>query len=373
MKRLVLIGGGHSHLAVLDRFGTRPVSRVEIVIVNPGRFAPYSGMIPGLIAGDYTWRQCHIDLAQLADFARARLIEDRVVGMDAASRRVALAGGSALEYDLASIDVGSEPAADGAEGVGQHAIGVKPIDRFIDAIAKLRDRTREGAVKRVAVVGAGAAGVEVLLSLQYRLCEADKNAAQFILVTDASRVLPSYGRRARAIVERILRTRRVDVVTGRRVATVNRSGLVLDDGRQIVADAVIWATGASAASWFAATGLRLDARGFIAVERTMRSVSHPYVFAAGDCATNIDDPKPKSGVFAVRQGPVLAENLQRSLLGQEMLNFSSSSRSLALFNCGDRYAVAARGCFALQGRWVWHWKDLIDRRFMRRYDARPRR
>lgn len=368
MKRLVLIGGGHSHLAVLDRFGTRPVAGVEIVLVNPGRFAPYSGMIPGLIAGDYTWRQCHIDLALLADFARARLIEDRVVGMDAGIRQVALAGGGALEYDLASVDIGSEPAADGAEGVARHAIRVKPIDRFLDAITKLRDRAREGAAKRIAVVGAGAAGVEVLLSLQHRLCEADRNTLQFVLVTDAPFVLPSHGRRARAIVERILRARRVEVVAGRLVATVNRAGLVLADGLQVPADAVVWATGASAASWLAATGLALDARGFIAVDRTMRSASHPQVFAAGDCATTIDDPRPKSGVFAVRQGPVLAANLQRSLLGQEMLTFSSSSRSLALFNCGDRHAVAAWGCLALQGRWIWHWKDHIDRRFMGRYD-----
>ena len=347
----------------------RPVAGVELVIVNPGRFAPYSGMIPGLIAGDYAWRQCHVDLAQLAEFARARLIEDRAVGMDAALRRVVLSGGRALDYDIASVDIGSEPAVNGAEGVAQHAIGVKPIDRLLDAFAELRERAREGAIQRIAIVGAGAAGVEVLLSLQYRLCEADKNAAHFILVADTARVLPSHGRRARAIVERILLTRRVEIVAGRRVAAVNRSGLVLDDGLQVPADAVIWATGASAASWLAGTGLVLDARGFIAVDRTMRSVSQPQVFAAGDCATDIEDPKPKSGVFAVRQGPVLAENLRRSLLGREMLTFSSSSRSLALLNCGDRHAVAAWGCFALQGRWVWRWKDYIDRRFMRRYEG----
>ena len=143
--------------------------------------------------------------------------------------------------------------------------------------------------------------------------------------------------------------------------------LVLVGGEEVAADAVIWATGAAAPAWLSATGLALDARGFIAVWRTLQSISHPEVFAAGDCATLVDGPNPKSGVFAVRQGPVLAANLRRALAGQALAPFSSSSLALALLNCGDGHAVASWGVIALEGRWAWRWKDWIDRRFMAQY------
>ena len=165
MRRLVLVGGGHSHAAVLKRFGEDPVAGVELVLVNPGRRAAYSGMIPGLIAGDYEWRQCHIDLEKLSGFAGARFLDDRAADIDPDARRVALAGGDALEYALLSIDVGSTSAALAVPGVARHAVSVRPVERLIASLEDLRERSRRGEIARVAVVGAGAAGVELALSL----------------------------------------------------------------------------------------------------------------------------------------------------------------------------------------------------------------
>lgn len=367
MKRLLLIGGGHSHVEVLRDFGERPVPDVEMVLVNPGRYAPYSGMIPGLIAGDYGWLQCHIDLAHLCGHARARHVDDRATGIDPVALRVSLAGGESAQYDLLSIDVGSTPAGADVAGVCDHAVSVKPIEGFLAAVDTLRERARGGSLARVAVVGAGAAGIEVALALQYRLRSEAAALPAFLILTDTPHVLPGHDERARRIVERILGERAVEVVAGTPVAAVTATGLTLADGREEHSDAVIWATGAAAAAWLQATGLALDARGFVAVDRTLRSTSHANVFAAGDCATRVEDPQPKSGVFAVRQGPALAANLRRALAGEPPVPFITSPRALALLNCGNRYAVASRGGVALEGRWVWHWKDLIDRRFMARY------
>jgi len=367
VRRLVLVGGGHSHAAVLKRFGEDPVAGVELVLVNPGRYAAYSGMIPGLIAGDYEWRQCHIDLEKLAGFAGARFVEDRAAGIDPGARRVALAGGEALEYALLSIDVGSTPAALAVPGVARYAVSVRPVERLIAALEDLRERSRRGEIARVAVVGAGAAGVELALSLQQRLRREGGALPGFVVATDAPHVLPGHSARARAIVGRILRERSISVLAGKAVAAVSGSGLTLAGGEEVAADAVIWATGAAAPEWLSATRLALDARGFIAVWRTLQSISHPEVFAAGDCATLVDDPNPKSGVFAVRQGVLLAANLRRALAGQTLVPFSSSSLALSLLNCGDGRAVASWDGIALEGQWVWRWKDWIDRRFMARY------
>lgn len=367
VKRLLLIGGGHSHLEVLREFGERPVPDVEMALVNPGRNAPYSGMIPGLIAGDYDWLQCHIDLAQLSGTARARLIDDRATGIDPSAQRVSLASGGSAHYDLLSIDVGSTSAGAEAAGVCEHVVSVKPIEGLLAAVEKLRERARGGSLGRVAVVGAGAAGVEVALTLQHRLRSETVALPAFLILTDTPHVMPGHDGRARRIVERILGERGVAVVAGTPVAAVTAAGIELAGGRQVPSDAVVWATGPGAAPWLRATGLALDARGFIAVDRTLRSTSHLNVFAAGDCATRVEDPQPKSGVFAVRQGPALAANLRRALAGEAPVPFAASSRALALLNCGNRYAVASRGGFALEGRWVWHWKDRIDRRFMARY------
>ena len=368
MKRLVLLGGGHSHVEVLKRFGEAPVAGVELVLVSPGRHTPYSGMIPGLIADDYNWDQCHIDLAGLSAFARARFLDDRAVGIDPLARSVALgSGGAPLEYDLLSIDIGSTPADAPAAGESEHLVSVKPIDRFLLAVHALCERACSGAVRRIAVVGAGAAGVEVALTLQHRLRRETAALPAFLILTDTLQVLPGHDGRARRIVERILGERGVGVVAGTPVAAVTATGLELAGGREVRADAVIWATGAGAAPWLRATRLALDARGFVAVDRTLRSTSHLNVFAAGDCATRVEDPQPKSGVFAVRQGPALAANLRRGLAGEAPIPFITSSRALALLNCGNRYAVASWEGIALEGRWVWHWKDRIDRQFIARY------
>jgi selenide,water dikinase len=369
MKRMLLIGGGHSHLEVLRAFGEWSVPDVRIDVVNPVRHAPYSGMIPGLIAGDYDWPQCHIDLARLCGHAQARLIEDRATGIDAAARCVRLASGTSAQYDLLSIDIGSASAGGEVAGVREHAVSVKPIDGLLAAVERLQDRTRGKSIASVAVVGAGAAGIELALALQRRLRAGTCVEPAFVLLSDRAQVLPDHGARARRIVERILRERGIQVLAGVPVAAVTATGLELADGRRVPANAVIWAAGAAAATWLHTTDLALDGRGFIAIDRTLRSKSHPDVFAAGDCATHVEDPQPKSGVFAVRQGPVLAANLRCALAGEAPAPFVASTRALALLNCGDRHAVASRGGMALEGRWVWHWKDWIDRRFVNRFGA----
>ena len=363
MKHLLLVGGGHSHLAVLKSFGDTPVKGVRLALLSPSRHAFYSGMVPGVVAGHYRPEDCRIDLGALAARAGARFLEDSAVGVDPARREVITENGERLAYDFLSLDIGSsagEPA-----GAGEHSLRIHPFEPFLAGWERLRESAGRGEVRRILVVGGGAAGIEVLLAMQHGLSGAD---AEFALFSE----LPILaGHAARRRIARILGARGVPVHSGRKVVAASKDGIELEGGERFEAQAAVWATGASAPSWIAQSGLATDARGFVAVSETLQSRSCPEIFAAGDVATVIGEPRPKSGVFAVRQGPVLARNLRRALAGEAPEPFHSPSRSLALISCGDPYAVASWGRFSLEGAWVWRWKDRIDRSFVERYRLGP--
>ncbi len=359
MKQLLLVGGGHSHLAVLKSFGDAPAGDVRLALLSPSRHAFYSGMVPGVVARHYRPEDCRVDLGALAARAGARFLEDSAVGVDPERREVITAQGERLHYDLLSLDIGSaigEPA-----GTAERALRVRPVGPFLAGWERLRESAGRGEVRRIAVVGGGAAGIEVLLAMQHGLAGV---AAEFALFSELP-ILAGHGARRR--IARILGARSVAVHSGRKVLAASKDGLELDGGGRFEAQVAVWATGARAPSWIARSGLATDERGFVAVSDTLRSLSCPEIFAAGDVATVVGRPRPKSGVFAVRQGPVLARNLRLALGGGAPEPFRPPTRSLALISCGDRYAVASWGRVALEGAWVWRWKDRVDRRFVERY------
>jgi selenide,water dikinase len=369
VKRVLLVGGGHSHVEVLRQFGRAPATGVEFVLVSPNRWTPYSGMLPGLVAGHYTFEQTHIDLERAARFAGARFLPTIATALDPVGRTATLVDGARLEFDFVSLDVGSTPATAGIPGAREHALGVKPVDAFLRAWEAFLERARTGELKRAVVVGGGAAGIEMALAMQHRVASVTgrPDAVEWQLVTDVDVLLPAHNDRTRRIFRRLLAAREVEVHLSSRVVRVERGTVFAANGYRVAGDAIVWATGAAASPRLAASGLAVDDQGFVAVDETLRSTSHRHVFATGDCATIVGHPRPKSGVYAVRQGPPLARNLRAAVEGRALERYVPQVRSLALISTGDRYAVATRGGWALEGRWVWRWKDWIDRRFMRRY------
>ena len=370
MKRLVLIGGGHSHVEVLRRFGMQPPACAELVLVSPHTDTPYSGMLPGWIAGHYTRGDCHIDLAPLAAFARCRFLQTSCNGINTDARLVFCENGQALPFDVVSVDIGSRSPAVETPGAFEHALAVRPIDRFMAAWEEICRMAAAGhAPRHIAMVGAGAAGAEVLLSMQHRLREIVPSLqTEFELIDDGPELLPGHNASARAILKRMLEARGVRLRPDSRVERVDRGQLHLHNGETIATELIAWATGASPSLWPRSVGLATDNRGFILVNDALQSVSHPDVFAAGDIATVRNHPRPKSGVFAVRAGPPLEHNLRRALQGLPPVAWQPQRHALALITTGDRHAIASRGDLAVHGNWVWRWKNRIDRRFMRRYE-----
>jgi selenide,water dikinase len=378
-RDIVLIGGGHSHVGVLKRFGMQPEPGVRLTVICTDVHTPYSGMLPGYVSGHYSYDEVHIDLARLAVFAGARLYRDEVVDIDRAAGKVLCRNRPPVPYDRLSINIGSTPRLSGVAGAAEFAVPVKPItgfnQRWLALLARVQAHTQ--GTLRIAVVGAGAGGVELLLSMQYRLRRElhtlgrNPDLLAFVLVSSGPTILPTHNAGVRRRFERALIQRAVELHLNAKVAHVESGRLLCGNGLVVEANEIMWVTQAGGAPWLQGTGLALDAGGFIQVTDTLQTATDPAIFAAGDIAAMQGRPLEKAGVFAVRMGPPLADNLRRSLQGQALKPYRPQRSWLALISTGNRYAVASRGALGFAGDWVWRWKDRIDRDFMRKFSEFP--
>jgi selenide,water dikinase len=376
-QRLVLVGGGHAHVTVLRALAMRPEPGLEITLIAKELDAPYSGMLPGYVAGHYDLDACLIDLVRLAHYAGARLIHGEADGLDAAAKRIHIAGRPPLAYDLLSINTGITPAIDGIAGAREHAIAVKPVSTFAPRWKALEARALQpDGPRRIVMAGTGAAGFELVLAIRHRLRQEtvrrglDPSGFRFTIVGSGP-LLASHNRRARALAAQELADMGIELIENDAVVACRAGDVVLASGRIVPSEATLLTTKAAAPGWFADTGLALDTDGFLAVGETLQTIGHDDIFAAGDCAAVLAHPREKAGVFAVRQGPVLAQNLKLRVRGLLAVPFRPQRHFLTLLSCGDRRAIAARGALAAGGAWAWRLKDRIDRAFMRRFQDLP--
>ncbi len=374
----MLIGGGHSHVAVLKKFAMNPLPGLQITLITRDVHTPYSGMLPGYIAGHYSYDESHIDLRPLAKFCGARLIHASATFLELDKQQVICGKRPAFSFDVLSINTGSTPSHIEVPGSKQHALAVKPINQFLNDWDELMSNVIEHKGNfKVVVVGAGAGGVEVALATQFHLQQLlsehslTSEKLRFELISGNGPVLPSHNASVQRRFARVLSERKITVHQGSKAKCVNENLVEMDDGKHIQADAIIWATHASAPAWYKESGLAVDERGFIEIDDSLQSVSHKNVFAAGDIASVTNYPRPKSGVFAVRQGPPLYKNIRRALTNKALKKHVPQISFLSLISTGDKYAIGSRGSFAFEGAWIWKLKDYIDREFMRKYNQLP--
>jgi selenide,water dikinase len=370
---LILLGGGHTHVLLIKALAMRPIPGVRVTLVSEKTLTPYSGMLPGFVAGHYSLEQTNIDLNALCRKASVRWITARCDAIDADNKRLSLRDQSDLEFDVLSVDIGSTPDQR-ITGASDYAVGVKPIagfqQRWQDLLSTLETSS---AVQDIAlnrqihwgVVGAGAGGVELVLAMAHRLRQ--HTEIRFHLIFRGKRILADYHSRVIQRVERALKDYNIELHADFSVAEVTASGVTNDAGEQIVLDTSIWCTGAVGAPWLAKSSLATTDKNFIEVRPTLQSTSHESVFAVGDIAANLTDPRPKAGVFAVRQAPFLEDNLRRLFAGQALKPVELQTQYLSLLALGEQTAVASRNGLALSGRWAWKWKDAIDQKFMQQF------
>uniref|UniRef100_UPI0017C9EFC9 FAD-dependent oxidoreductase n=1 Tax=Polaromonas sp. TaxID=1869339 RepID=UPI0017C9EFC9 len=291
LRDIVLVGGGHSHVGVLKSFGMKPVPGVRLTLICRDTDTPYSGMLPGYIAGHYSHDEVHIDLNTLAAFAGARFFRDEVIGLDRANGKVICRNRPPVPYDQLSINIGSAPQIGQVPGAADHAVAVKPIHLFNERWLALLARVQQHAGKtRIAVVGAGAGGVELTLAMQHRLRDElsalgrDPNELAFHLFSNTADILPTHNARVRQTFQRVLTERQVVLHLNSEVTQVSERSIKTSDGTVMAMDEIIWVTQAGGAPWLRQTGLALDASGFIEVNDQLQSINDAAVFAAGDIA-----------------------------------------------------------------------------------------
>lgn len=379
LRDIVLVGGGHSHVGVLRYFAMNPLPGVRLTLICRDTHTPYSGMLPGYVAGHYSYDDVHIDLSRLAQYAGARFYRDEAVGIDRESKLIHCAGRPPVPYDLLSINIGSAPKVDGISGASEFATPVKPIygfnQRWLDILARIDDH--RGPLN-IGIVGAGAGGVELTLAIQHRLIKEyrarDRNTddLKFHLFDSAKSVMPTHNDKVRHIFQKILSDRNVSLHLGSPVDRVGSGSVQTSDGQMFQLDEVLWVTRAGGPEWLKGTGLALDEDGCILTRDTLQTRTDDTIFAAGDIANVEAYPREKAGVFAVRQAQPLARNLARAAKEKSPKPFKPQKDWLALISTGDRFAVGSRGDVGFKGRWVWLWKHWIDSRFMARFSKFPR-
>lgn len=377
VKDLVLIGGGHSHVSVLRKFGMKQMDGLRITLITRDIHTPYSGMLPGYIAGHYEYDECHIDLGPLTRFVNGRLYHSEVTDIDLNNQLISVEGRPPVSYDVLSINTGSRPGVIDVPGAEKYSLVAKPIDIFLQRWEKLQQEVISSRGEfHITIVGGGAGGVELALSSQHKLknllVENNDNPdrLKFSLLTQGNKILATHNQGVQNKFMKVLAVRNINVLLNHSVSEIDQNFVWVQSENKIATDAVIFVTNASAPEWPANSGLDVDAEGFIQVNKYLQSTSHPNVFAAGDVAS-LPDPRAKSGVFAVRQGPVLSTNLRSAVTGKNLTSYRPQKNFLGLISTGNKYAVASRGNWSMQGGWLWDVKNWIDSRFMQKYNDLP--
>ncbi|MEC4803824.1 MAG: selenide, water dikinase SelD [Jaaginema sp. PMC 1079.18] len=378
-KTLLFLGGGHSHAIALQEWGLNPLPEIRVILINDVAYTPYSGMLPGQVAGIYSYDETHIDLRRLARFAGAEFYLDKAVGIDVASKQVICSSRPPVAFDYLAVDIGSTPNTITTPGASRYTIPAKPVSHFLPQWDSIVEQVQQSPQQRIclSIVGGGAGGVELAMNIQAHLARCFRQAHQpethleLHLFHRGQTLLSGHNLAASRIVEKILKQRGVKLHLGETVKEVTVTQIICNSGLKVSYDSVFWVTQASAPHWLDKCELETDQKGFILVKNTLQSVSHDFVFAAGDIATMRDSPHPKAGVFAVRQGKPLIENLRNIITGKPLQKYQPQQRYLALLGTGNYSAIASWGKLSWHSPLFWQWKDKIDRKFMERFSDLP--
>ena len=385
---VLLVGGGHSHVILIRMWAMQAIPGVRLTLVSEKVNTPYSGMLPGLIAGHYNEDDVHIDLARLCTWAKVRFVEQRVTAIDLAAKTVTLnAPRPKLSFDILSLDTGSTPELS-VPGSEQFSVPVKPVHGFYSRWQLLQSRLQQHVAKNqqapitsdntaknqqrralnVGVIGSGAGGFELVTAMRYALSAELANCHWFIR---GARALKGRPEKISAMAIQTAMDAGVIVHSNFDVVDVQADAVIARDGRHVVLDEIVWCAAARAPQWPAQAGLSVDKRGFVLTNAFLQSLTHEFVFATGDIGTQEATPSDKAGVFAVRQAPVLFQNIRRFLLNKKLKPFRPQSDFLSLMATGERSAIGNRGSVCVQGAWVWRVKDVIDQKFMNQFRLLP--
>lgn len=366
--KIVLIGGGHSHAIVLKNWVKNQVSNLELTLITDTKKTPYSGMLPGHIAGYYSFDETHIDLISLANFANAQLYLDSAIGLNLEKNQVICANNTPINFEILSIDIGSTPTTANIKGAEEFATPAKPVPKLLKTWNNLLEKVSNYPNKllNISIIGGGAGGVELALNMYSRLSKIlTKNNLKISIFQRNNKLLPNHNNWVQNQISKILKAKNIQVYLNTSIVEILENQVICKSSFKIPSDYTFLVTQASAPEWIKNSGLTINNQGFILIKNTLQSVSHSHIFATGDIATMENYPRPKAGVFAVRQGKPLAQNLQRMLINKSLKPYIPQEKYLSLIGTGDKTAIASWGNLGGESPLFWLWKNYLDNQFMK--------
>ena len=364
-RRLVLVGAGHAHLTTIAQLESIIEAGAEVTVLSLGSYQYYSGMGPGLFSGRYTPGQVRFNVRRFSERHGAKFVESEVTSIHPRERRIILIDGSFIPYDVISFNIGSviDPSAAGLVACDSLQ-PVKPVERLFDARCRIGAMLDQGTV-RLAVVGGGAAGIEMAAN-GAALGRSAQNSIAVTLVTNR-RILRGFPDHVRRKSLRKLDRLGVRVVENDPVQRCTEGSMILESGEEIGYDFGLLATGTRPPNLFARSGLKLGVSGGLLVGSQLNTEDYPEIFGGGDCVDFAPRALEKVGVFAVRQNPILYNNLKESILGGPLINFEPQRHYHLILNFGDGTGLSHRAPFTLRGPLAFILKDKIDSGFMRKF------
>jgi selenide, water dikinase len=375
MKKIIFVGGGHSHAIALKEWGKFPLKNTEIILLSNVEKTPYSGMLPGHVAGLYSYDEIHIDLVKLAQFAGVKFSLDQCIGIDLKQKKVICENNPPLDFDYVSLDIGSTPDLTSILGGEKYSIGAKPVAQFLEKwneiLRKIQDNSLCISAKNplsLGIVGGGAGGVELAFNMNYHLGRLlPKNQFKIHLVQRGQNLLPNHNKWVSKRVYQLLLDQGIIIHLGETVKEIAPNTIICENNLRVNCDFIFLVTRASSPLWVKNSELTTDQGGFILINSYLQSISHSFVFATGDIATMENNPRPKAGVFAVRQGKPLFRNLQLMINEKSLKPYIPQEKYLSLIGTGNKEAIASWDKFGYQSPLLWRIKDYIDSQFMRQF------
>ncbi|BAQ60691.1 NADH dehydrogenase-like protein [Geminocystis sp. NIES-3708] len=368
MLNLVFIGGGHSHVIALKLWGEQPVSGVNFTMISNVKKTPYSGMLPGYLAGYYNYDQSHIDLEILAKFAKIKLIIDSVIDIDTENKKIICDSKNIIDFDLLSVDIGSTPKNNDIEGAKLYTIPVKPVNLLIKKWEDIINKSEKNKMLILNIIGGGAGGVELAMNIHQKLSTILTNENFKInLIHKQEKLLSNYHKLASKRITNILKSKNINIYLNSIVKKVYQDHLITKSGLIIKGNYHFLVTQASAPLWLKNGTIATDKEGFILIKNTLQSINYDYIFATGDIATMINYSYPKAGVFAVKQGKPLYENICNWLNKKPLKSYHPQKYYLNIIGIGNQSAVAIWGNLVWESPLVWQWKKYLDHTFMEQF------
>jgi selenide, water dikinase len=374
---IVLIGGGHSHSIFLKKFGMNPVRDINITLISPESLTPYSGMIPGLISGVYSEEECHIDIRHLCNFSNSKFIKDSVHNIDLINKYVMTHSTPPIHYDYLSIDIGITPDILNID-LSKNIAPIKPISEFTKKLNNFSESIHNIINPKICIIGGGAGGIEIALSLHHKFSKAKKEVELF-LIHKGQNIVESYRNSVRNKILNTLKNKNIQVIVNEKVSKItdksdslNLSKIHCESGNTYDSNFIVFTTHASPPKWISNVNIKKDKNGFILVNTFLQSTSNPEIFATGDIANIENYNIEKSGVYAVRQGSYLFSNLIALTQNQKLKHYIPQKYFLSLLSTGDNKAIAKRNYLSWgPSNFLWKWKDYIDKKFMNSFVNLP--